>query len=148
MKNPAEIKLFIASDHAGFFLKEFLLQELSTLGFKIADLGCDSAEKSIDYPDIAEKMVSEIKSDSDFGILICGSGVGISIAANRHKKIRAALCFNKEIASLARAHNNANVICFGARFIDKTEALNSVKTFFTTKFEGGRHEARVAKISR
>jgi len=138
-------KIYIASDHAGFELKEYLINSLKKNNIEIIDLGCNSAKVSVDYPDYANKLSEKI-SENNFGILICGSGVGISISANRHKKIRAALCFNKNIAKLARSHNNANVICLGARFLKKKYALAICKTFFTQKFDGQRHVARVAKL--
>ena len=137
-------KIFIASDHAGFLLKEFLIGELTKLGYKLVDLGCNSAEKSVDYPDYAQKLC---KKNPQFGILICGSGIGISIAANRFKNIRAALCVNAKSAKLARAHNDANVICLGARLTKNNTSLSAVKAFLATKFEGGRHEKRVRKLS-
>ena len=141
--------ILIASDHAGFELKEILIQKLSKIGFTIIDLGCNSAEKSVDYPDFAKKLAKEIiAKKAKSGILICGSGVGISIAANRFKQVRAALCFSVETAKLARKHNNANVLCLGARLISPSLALSISKAFFATEFEGGRHEKRVAKLSK
>lgn len=145
-------KIFIASDHAGFLLKQFLIKELSKLDFSMVDLGCNSAEKSVDYPDFAEKLCQKISAKpttkKEFGILVCGSGIGISIAANRFKHVRAALCHNTKSAKLARAHNDANVICLGARLISEKNALAAVKAFFATEFEKGRHEGRVAKLSK
>lgn len=138
-------KILIASDHAGFILKQFLIEELSKLGFKIVDLGCNSAEKSVDYPDYAQKLCKKI-TEKELGILICGSGIGISIAANRFKNIRAALCHNAVVAKLARAHNDANVLCLGARIISAKTALAAVKAFIKTDFEEGRHGRRVAKL--
>lgn len=142
-------KIIIASDHAGFVLKEFLIEELIKLGFEPVDLGCDSAEKSVDYPDYAQKLTETITVKNNLqGILICGSGIGISIAANRSKHIRAALCSNVELSKLSRAHNNANVLCLGARITNNQSALSIVKAFFSTEFEGARHEARIAKLSK
>ena len=140
-------KIYIASDHAGFELKQYLINSLkkNNNNIEIIDLGCDSAKNSVDYPDYANKLCEKI-TENDFGILICGSGVGISISANSHKKIRAAICFNKIMAKLARAHNNANVICLGARFLKKKYALAICKTFFSQKFDGQRHVARVEKL--
>ncbi|MDX1950043.1 MAG: ribose 5-phosphate isomerase B [Rickettsiales bacterium] len=139
-------KISIASDHAGFELKEFLKSELASKNYEVFDLGTDS-KNSVDYPDFAEKLALHIKDKkSDFGILICGSGIGISIAANRYNHIRAALCNNLEVTKLARQHNNANVICLGARFIDNKIALEMVEAFFNTEFEGGRHTERVRKL--
>lgn len=140
-------KIFIASDHAGFELKKYLISELSKINFPIIDLGTNSAEKSVDYPDFAKKLCQKIKSEADFGILICGSGIGISIAANRFKHIRAALCHNQKLAKLARAHNDANVICLGARIIKEKSAFAAIKTFLNTNFEDGRHAKRVKKLS-
>lgn len=149
LKKNTEKKIFIAADHAGFLLKNFLVEEFAKLGFKLVDLGCNSAEKSVDYPDFATKLSLKInKNSTDFGILICGSGIGISIAANRFKHIRAALCHDVKSAKSARAHNDANVLCLGARSIGNKSALAIVKAFFAAKFEGGRHEKRVAKLSR
>lgn len=144
MSLPAQ-KILIASDHAGFSLKKFLSAELAKMGFKLIDLGCNSAEKSVDYPDFAHKL--GIKLKNEFGILICGSGIGISIAANRHKNVRAALCHNVKVAKLARLHNDANVLCLGARAIKEKSALAITKAFLSSQFEGGRHERRVAKIN-
>ena len=140
-------KILIASDHAGFGLKKFLIEELQQL--EISDLGCDSAEKSVDYPDYAQKLCQKITDKNQLrGILICGSGIGISIAANRFKNIRAALCHNVKSAKLARAHNDANVLCLGARVVKNKSALSIVKAFFSTEFEGARHAARIAKLSK
>ncbi len=147
MKKKSDKKFFIASDHAGFELKVFLIKELSK-NFTLIDLGCNSIEKSVDYPDFAKKLSQKIKNKNDRGILICGSGVGISIAANRFKHIRAALCHNSKIAKLSRLHNDANVICLGARLIAQKTAIRAVKSFLVTEFEGGRHNARVAKLSK
>jgi ribose 5-phosphate isomerase B len=139
-------KILIASDHAGFLLKEFLVEELTKAGFVIVDLGCDSADKSVDYPDYAQKLGKKIKDE--FGILVCGSGVGISIAANRFNNVRAALCHNVKVAKLSRMHNDANVLCLGARLVKEKAALAITKAFLDTKFEGGRHEKRVAKLGK
>lgn len=139
-------KLYIASDHAGFELKRFLIKELSQ-NCLVSDLGCDSPGSSFDYPDLAQSLCLKIAGSLDVGILICGSGIGMSIAANRNKNIRAALCFNEELAKLARQHNNANVICLGSRFISKDQALKIVNSFLASKFEAGRHETRVQKLS-
>ena len=141
-------KVIIACDHAGFDLKEFLIKELSNAGFEMMDLGCSSAEKSVDYPDYAKKLCKKITNKNQFkGILICGSGIGVSIAANRFNHIRAALCQNSKTAKLARAHNDSNVICLGARLVKPKVALVLVKSFLSTDFEQGRHEKRVAKLS-
>lgn len=142
-------KVVISSDHAGFHLKSFLVESLQNLGFSVLDLGCHSAEKSVDYPDYANILARNMdeKTDEKIGILICGSGVGISIAANRFNHIRAALCNNAKIAKLARSHNDANVLCLGARLISNSNALKIVKTFINQEFEGGRHILRIAKLS-
>jgi len=148
MKNIIAKKIFIASDHAGFDLKQTLIQELAKLKISAVDLGCDCTGKSVDYPDFAQKLSKKIKENSDFGILVCGSGIGISIAANRFKHIRAALCHNTKSAKLSRAHNDANVICLGARMITPKTAIQAVKTFLNTEFENGRHGKRVKKLSK
>ncbi len=146
-------KIIIACDHAGFNLKEYLKSHLQKSGYDIEDCGCESSEISVDYPDFANIACKKIKPNSkqlfleELAILICGSGVGISISANRNKHIRAALCNNIKTAKLARAHNNANALCLGSRFINNKKALAILKIFLKTKFEGGRHEARVAKLS-
>ncbi len=146
LKKTASEKILIASDHAGFVLKKFLIEELQ---FEVVDLGCKSAEKSVDYPDYANRLCKKITKKNPFrGILICGSGIGISIAANRFKNIRAALCHNVKSAKLARAHNDANVLCLGARVVSNKSALSIVKAFFSTEFEGARHAARVAKLAK
>ena len=135
-------KLYIASDHAGFALKNKLCNHFKSL----VDLGTDS-EKSVDYPDFAHKLTNEILKDSaNLGILICGTGVGMSMAANRVKGIRAGLVSNNEIARLIRQHNNANVLVLPGRFMDEEEAKKSVKNFIETEFEAGRHQARIDKI--
>lgn len=146
MKKNPEKKILIASDHAGFLLKEIIIKTLKKSGYTVTDLGTNSAEKSVDYPDFAQKLAKKLKHEQ--GILICGSGIGISIAANRFKHIRAALCHNVKAAKLTRAHNDANVLCLGARMISEKSALLIVKTFLNTKFEGERHERRVAKLSK
>jgi ribose 5-phosphate isomerase B len=138
----------IASDHAGYELKSFLILELEELGFKLIDLGTNDAEKKVDYPDFAKKLAKNIiTKKSDFGILICGSGIGISIAANRFKEIRAALCSDVKSAKLAKNHNDANVICLGARSLKNQLALKIVSAFLEANFDGGRHQKRVAKLS-
>jgi len=136
----------IASDHAGYALKEMLKGDIAALGFSVKDLGTDS-EKSVDYPDFAHALADFLSHHkNDFGILICGSGIGMSIAANRHKHIRAALCHNGLEAGLTRKHNNANVLCLGARIIGSEVAKDITKQFLTTEFEGGRHQVRIDKI--
>lgn len=145
-KNPPLFanKIIMACDHAGYEMKEFLKIKLLKQGLEIIDLGCKSSEKSVDYPDYAKKLCQKLNNEC--GILICGSGIGVSIAANRFKHIRAALCYNVSLAKKARAHNNANVICLGSRYISNNVALKIVKSFLSEKFEGNRHESRVKKL--
>ena len=139
-------KLYIASDHAGFNLKEFVKKKLSKK-IKFDDQGPHSDKISVNYPDFAHKLCKKVsKKSSNMGILICGSGMGMTMAANRHKKIRAALCYSVENTKLSRLHNNANVITLGARLINKNKALKCINTFLKTEFEGGRHLKRVKKI--
>ena len=139
-------KLFIASDHAGFTLKEFVKKKLSKK-IKFDDQGPHSDEISVNYPDFAHKLCKKVSKNSlNMGILICGSGMGMTMAANRHKKIRAALCYSVKNTKLSRLHNNANVITLGARLINKNTAMKCINTFLKTKFEGGRHLKRVKKI--
>ena len=139
-------KLYIASDHAGFNLKEFVKKKLSKK-IKFDDQGPHSDEISVNYPDFAHKLCKKVsKNSSNIGILICGSGMGMAMAANRHKKIRAALCYSVKNTKLSRLHNNANVITLGARLINKNTAMKCINTFLKTKFEGGRHLKRVKKI--
>ena len=138
-------KIFISSDHAGFDLKKRIIQKFSK-NQKIIDLG-PSSDKSVDYPDYAHKLSKKVSSNSrNFGILVCGSGIGMSISANKNKKIRAALCYSVKNTKLSRLHNNANIITLGARLINKNKAFNLIKVFLSTKFEGGRHLRRVKKI--
>ena len=139
-------KIVIGSDHAGFEYKEAIKQYLEKNKVEIIDVGTHSME-SCDYPDYAHAAAREIEDGNvEFGILICGSANGIAITANKHQQIRAAICWKNEIASLARQHNNANIICLPARFITIDEAEEMVHTFLTTNFEGGRHQKRVEKI--
>jgi len=137
----------IACDHAGFDLKSTLKDELESQGFSVVDLGTNGDE-SVDYPDFAFSLASAIANGkADQGILVCGSGIGISIAANRHPNIRAALVHDALGARMCRLHNDANVICFGGRMIGIEVALDCLKTFLQTEFEGGRHARRVDKMS-
>lgn len=144
-----KMKVAIASDHAGYQLKSLIIKKfLKSKKYQFIDFGTDSSDVSVDYPDFAAKVCQEIiASRVDLGVLICGSGVGISIAANRFKQIRAALCSDASIAKLARQHNDANVLCLGSRAIDSDLAIKLVKAFLVTDFEGGRHIARLKKIS-
>ena len=139
--------IIIASDHAGFLMKEKVKIFLNKSKIKSLDLGTFTEER-VDYPDYAQKLALSVKKKSSFGILICGSGIGVSIAANRFKEIRAAVCYNQLSASLARKHNNANVLCLGARLISLKNAQKIVYTFISTKFEGGRHINRVKKLDK
>ncbi len=136
----------IGCDHAGYELKEYLMTYLTKKGYSMNDFGCFSPE-SIDYADYGHKVASVIAdSNGAKGILICGSGNGINMTANKHVGIRAALCWNKEIAELARLHNDANILVMPARFITHEEANEIVDVFFKTNFEGGRHKGRIEKI--
>ena len=138
-------KIFISSDHAGFNLKKNIINKLSKK-LKIIDLGPSSTE-SVDYPDYARKLSKKVASNSmNLGILICGSGAGMTISANKNKKIRAALCYSVKNTKLSRLHNNANIITLGARLINKSKALNIIRVLLKTKFEGGRHLKRLKKI--
>jgi ribose 5-phosphate isomerase B len=137
----------IGSDHAGYEMKEALINWISEQGIPVIDFGPESTE-SVDYPDYAHAVTASIlDEESVIGILICGTGNGICMTANKWRDIRAALCWNSEIASLARQHNNANVLCLPARFISIEEAIEIVEVFLDTEFEGGRHEKRVDKIN-
>ena len=145
----SSLSIVTGSDHAGFELKEFLRQSLPKThpDWSISDVGTHSAD-SVDYPDYAHQLALKVLSgDARFGILICGSGNGVCMTANKHDGIRAALCWSPEIAALARQHNDANVLCLPARFITKETALEMVNIFMSTDFEGGRHANRVHKIS-
>ena len=139
-------KIFISSDHAGYNLKEIIKKFLLKKKLKFYDLGPYNNNK-VDYPDFAHKVAKKVKiKRNHVGILVCGSGMGMNIAANRHKNIRAAQCFNLKSAKLARLHNDANIITLGSRLLTKKNALNCVGIFLNTKFEGGRHRKRLKKI--
>ena len=139
-------KTFIASDHAGYNLKKEIIKKFSKK-LKFEDLGSNNSNKSVDYSDYAHKLCRKvIKNKSNIGILVCGSGMGMAMAANKHKKIRAALCYSVKNAKLSRLHNDANIITLGSRFINKRLAFNCIKFFLNTNFEGGRHKKRVNKI--
>ena len=138
--------IVMASDHAGFELKNEIKKFLIKKGKKILDLGTNN-NISVDYPDYAHRLSKTIKKNSrQFGVLVCGSGIGMSMAANRHKNIRAALCYDVKSSKLSRQHNNANVIAIGSRLTKKNLALKCVNTFIKTNFEGGRHLGRIKKI--
>ena len=139
-------KIFISSDHAGFKLKEAIKDYLSKKKINFQDLGPNNSDR-VDYPDFAHKVARKVKTNKkNVGILVCGSGMGMSIAANRHKNIRAAQCFNLKSTKLSRLHNDANVITLGSRLLSKKNALNCISVFLNTKFEGGRHTKRIRKI--
>lgn len=140
------MKIALGCDHGGYELKEIVKKHLLEKGYEILDLGCYSTE-SVNYP-IYGKAVGEavVKKDADYGIVICGTGIGISIAANKVKGVRAALCMNTTMARLTREHNDANVLAFGARMVGDVLALEMVDTFLTTDFAGGRHTARVEML--
>ena len=136
----------IGSDHAGFETKQLLITYLTSLGYEVKDYGCYS-EQSIDYPDYAHPVAAHIESNpGSIGILLCGSGNGISMAANKHQAIRCALCWTPEIAELARLHNDANIISIPVRYVSIETAIEMLDAFLNTPFEGGRHQKRVEKI--
>ena len=138
-------KIIIGSDHAGFEMKHSIISNLSDIEFD--DIGTDSDE-SVDYPDYAHNVVKGILSNSySSGVLICGSGIGMSMSANRVKDIRAALCLNSKMAELARQHNDANILVLGSRLISASEAIKCLLVFLNTKFEGGRHQGRLNKFN-
>ena len=139
------MNISIGNDHAGVDYKNYIIENLSE-NYNIKNHGTDNDE-SVDYPDFAHQVAYDIENNiSNVGILICGSGNGVAMTANKHKNVRAALCWNVQIADLAKQHNNANIVCIPARFISKEEALKIVKSFIESDFEGGRHERRVKKI--
>ena len=137
-------KVFLASDHAGFELKNELKEAIKGLGYEVVDLGTND-KNSVDYPDYAHLLASKLEPNC-YGVLVCGTGIGISIAANRHENVRCALCPDEFPDRLAREHNDANVIAFGARVIGAGVAISAVEAFLKTEFAGGRHERRVKKI--
>ena len=137
----------IGSDHAGYEYKNILVDFLKNKGLEVKDFGTYSPD-SVDYPDFAHPVSNAVEnSEAAFGVLVCGSANGVAITANKHQGIRAAICWQTEIASLARQHNNANIICIPARFVSTEAAEEMVNAFFNTAFEGGRHEKRVDKIA-
>jgi ribose 5-phosphate isomerase B len=139
-------KIFISSDHAGFKLKEEIKSYLSKKKISFQDMGPFNDDR-VDYPDYAHKVARKVKTNkSNVGILVCGSGMGMNIAANRHRNIRAAQCFNLKSTKLSRLHNDANIITLGSRLLSKKLALTCVIAFLNTKFEGGRHLKRIKKI--
>ena len=139
-------KISISSDHAGFKLKEKIKKNLIKKKIQVVDLGPKS-EQSVDYPDFAKKIARNVSSrKGNIGILVCGSGTGMAMSANKFKKIRAAVCYNKASTRLSRLHNNANILALGSRLTNKSTALKLVNIFLSTKFEGGRHLRRVKKV--
>ena len=139
-------KIFISSDHAGFNLKEQIKKKFSKK-YLFQDLGTNSSKVSVNYPNFAHTLCKKVsKNSKNIGILVCGSGMGMSMAANRHKKIRAAVCYSVKNTKLSRLHNNANVITLGSRLTKKKTAFKCIETFINTKFEGGRHIKRIKKI--
>lgn len=141
------MKIAIGNDHAGTEYKFSILKFLKEKGIEVINHGTDD-ESSVDYPDFVHPVAKAVENnDVDFGIIICGSGNGASMTANKHQNVRSALCWTKEITELARLHNNANILSLPARFISKPQALEMVKTFLDTPFEGGRHQNRVNKIA-
>ncbi len=139
-------KIFISSDHAGYNLKEQIIKKFSNK-YRFQDLGTNSSKVSVNYPEYAHKLCKKVaESSKNTGILVCGSGIGMSMAANRHKKIRAAVCYTVKNTKLSRLHNNANIITLGSRLTKKNTAFKCVEVFMNTKFEGGRHMKRIRKI--
>ena len=139
-------KIFISSDHAGFKLKEIIKSYLIKKKRDFEDLGPYNSAR-VDYPDFAHKVARKVRNNkNNFGILVCGSGMGMNIAANRHKNIRAAQCFNLKSTKLSRLHNDANIITLGSRLLTKKTALSCINVFLNTKFDGGRHSRRIKKI--
>ena len=140
------MKISIGNDHAGTDYKFAIIKHLEAQGFSVKNYGTDTTD-SVDFPDFVHPVADDIEMGSaDFGILICGSANGVAMTANKHQKVRAGICWNKEITELTRQHNNANVICIPARFSALAQAIQMVDTFLNTEFEGGRHEKRVNKI--
>ena len=138
--------IFISSDHAGYNLKEQIKKRFSKK-YKFQDLGTSDSKNSVNYPDFAHSLCKKVsKNTKNLGILVCGSGIGMCMAANRHKKIRAAVCYSVKNTKLSRLHNNANIITLGSRLTKKNTAFKCIDVFINTKFEGGRHKKRVKKI--
>jgi len=140
------VKIVVGSDHAGFELKQNIIEHLSERNMNYVDFGTSCLD-SVDYPDYAKKVAEEVNSnDLIMGILVCGSGQGMAMTANRFKNVRAAICHNSDVAKVTRQHNDANVLCLGSRFIDISEAIKCVDVFLSTDFEGERHLKRINKI--
>tara|TARA_B100000989_G_scaffold118340_1_gene87129 strand:- start:3590 stop:4018 length:429 start_codon:yes stop_codon:yes gene_type:complete len=141
------MNILLANDHAGTSLKNEIKDFLENKGYSVINLGCDT-EESVDYPDFAHPLAEQVSNNNKLkGIIICGSGIGVSMSANKHKGVRSALCWNQETAKLSRSHNDANVLSLPARFLNKAEAIKIVDIFINTEFEGGRHNRRVDKIN-
>jgi len=141
------MRIAIGSDHAGYLVKDMIVDHLKQNNIEITDLGCNTPD-SVDYPDYAKKVCAEILQDrADFGILVCGTGIGMSMAANKIVTIRAALCNDVYAAEMTRKHNDANVLCLGARTVNPSIVRDIVNIFLKTEFEGGRHETRIRKFS-
>ena len=139
-------KIYISSDHAGYNLKENIKRKFKKK-YIFLDLGTNNSKISVNYPDFAHRLCKKVSNDSkNIGILVCGSGMGMSMAANKHKKIRAAVCYSVKNTKLSRLHNNANIITLGSRLTKKDTAFKCIEAFINTKFEGGRHKKRVEKI--
>ena len=140
------MKISIGNDHAGVDYKFAIIKHLKSKGYTIKNYGTDAID-SVDYPDFIHPVAQDVEDNiADFGIIICGSGNGANMTANKHQGVRSALCWNKEIVALARQHNNANILSIPARFTALQQVIEMVDTFFNTKFEGGRHQARIDKI--
>ena len=140
------MKIVAAADHGGFEMKNQIVENLRKQGFAVEDLGTNSAD-SVDYPDFAEKATAKVLAgQADLGILVCGTGIGISIAANRHKGIRAAILYDDYVAKVAREHNNANVLCFGGRTMSTEDVLRRIGIFLKAAYAGGRHDRRLCKL--
>jgi len=140
------VKIAAGADHAGYALKQTLIERLRAAGYDVADLGT-SSDASVDYPVFAHAVASQVESgEAERGLLVCGSGIGMCMAANRHPGVRAADCLSVEMAELSRRHNDANVLCLGARLLETDQAWAVIEAWLATPFEGGRHERRVAEI--
>ena len=140
------MKIAIGSDHAGFELKQIIVEHLSSRNVDLIDCGTNNLD-SVDYPDFAKRVADEVSNkDLVMGILVCGSGQGMAMTANRYKDVRAAICHNSDVAKVTREHNDANILCLGSRFIEEAEALKCVDVFLSTNFEGERHLKRINKI--
>ena len=141
------MKIAVGNDHAGYEIKLVVMDWLKEQGYEIQNYGTDSPD-SVDYPDFVHPVADAVeKGEFDLGVLVCGSGQGVSFTANKHQGIRAALCWMPEIAELARLHNNANILCMPGRFIDREMAISIMEKFFSTSFEGGRHQNRIDKVA-